>query len=124
MRRLRLRRRGLRQLRCGGDGYRSPMGVGVLVALTLPGLAVLLVVVATAEHLWSRVGRRSPLYRRERHALSAGGMDVFSAALFPGKAVDLEQQRVRELTRDDVENGAPPNTRIDLDSGVVYVDRR
>jgi hypothetical protein len=51
-------------------------------------------------------------------------MDVFSAALFPGKAIDLEQQRVRELTRDDVENGAPPGTRIDLDAGVAYVDRR
>ena len=31
---------------------------------------------------------------------------------------------MRELTRDDVENGAPPNTRIDLDSGVAYVERR
>ena len=100
------------------------MGPGVLFALTLPGLVVLLVVVAAAEHFWARLGRRSPLYRRERHALSAGGMDVFSAALFPGKAVDLEQQRVRELTRDDVEHGAPPNTGIDLDSGVAYVDRR
>ena len=100
------------------------MGVGVLFALTLPGLVVLLVVVATVEHVWSRLGRRSPLVRRERHALSAGGMDVFSAALFPGRAIDLEQQWVRELTRDDVENGAPPNTRIDLDSGVVHVDRR
>jgi hypothetical protein len=100
------------------------MGAGVLFALTLPGLVVLLVGVAAAEHLWSRLGRRSPLFRRERHALSAAGMDVFSAALFPGKAVDLEQQRVRELTRVDVENGAPPNTRIDLDSGVAYVDRR
>jgi hypothetical protein len=100
------------------------MGAGVLFALTLPGLVVLLVVVAAAEDAWARLGRRSPLYRRERHALSAGGMDVFSAALFPGRAVDLEQQRVRELTRDDVENGAPPNTRIDLDSGVAYIDRR
>ena len=100
------------------------MGAGVLFAMTLPGLVVLLVVVATVERVWSGVGRRSPVYRRERHALSAGGMDVFSAALFPGKAVDLEQQRVRELARDDVENGAPPNTRIDLDSGVAYVDRR
>ena len=35
-------------------------------------------------------------------------MDVFSAALFPGKALDLEEQRVRELRRDDVEDGAPP----------------
>ena len=100
------------------------MGPGVLFALTLPGLVVLLVVVATAEHAWSRVGRRSPLYRRERHALSAGGMDVFSAALVPGKAVDLEQQRSRELRRDDVEDGAPPYGRIDLDSGVAYLDPR
>jgi hypothetical protein len=62
------------------------------------------------------------VYRRERHALSAGGMDVFSAALFPGKAVDLELQRVREMTRDDVADGAPPFARIDLDSGVAYLD--
>ncbi len=100
------------------------MGVGLLFALTLPGLVVLLVGVAVAEHVWSRFGRRSALYGRERHALSAGGMDVFSAALSPGRAVDLEQQRVRELTRDDVENGAPPNTRIDLESGVAYVNDR
>jgi hypothetical protein len=100
------------------------MGAGVLFALTLPGLVVLLVLVAAAEAVWARLGRRSSLYRRERHALSAGGMDVFSAALFPGRAVDLEERRVRELTRDDVENGAPPNTRIDLASGVAYVDRR
>ena len=99
------------------------MGPGVLVAFTLPGLVVLLVAMAAAEHAWSRVGRKSLLTRRERHAVSAGGMDVFSAALYPGKAVDLEQQRVRELRRDDVEDGAPPN-RIDLDAGVVYLDRR
>ena len=100
------------------------MGAGVLFALTLPGLTVLLVLLAAAEHLWSRFGRRSPLYRRKRSALYAGGMDVFSAALFPGKAVDLEQQRVRELTRDDVQDGAPPYTRIDLDSGVAHLDPR
>ena len=51
-------------------------------------------------------------------------MDVFSAALFPGKAVDLEEQRVREMTRDDVGDGAPPHGRIDLDSGVAYLDVR
>jgi hypothetical protein len=31
---------------------------------------------------------------------------------------------VREMRRDDVEDGAPPTTRIDLDSGVAYLDRR
>ena len=100
------------------------MGIGVLFALTLPGLVVLLVVVATLEHAWSRLGRRSPVYRRERHALSAGGIDVFSAALVPGKAIDLAEQRVREMTRDDVADGAPPYGRIDLDSGVAYLDAR
>jgi hypothetical protein len=55
------------------------MAAGVLVALTLPGLVVLLVVVATVEHAWSRLGRRSPLHGR-RAALSAAERDVFSAA--------------------------------------------
>ena len=100
------------------------MAAGVLFALTLPGLVILLVVLAVVEHAWSRLGLRSPLHRRARHALSAGGMDVFSAALFPGKALDTEEQRHRELRRDDVEDGAPPNRRIDLDGGIVYLDRR
>ena len=75
------------------------MGAGVLVALTLPGLVILLVVLAAVEHAWSRVGRRSPLHGRERHALSASGLDVFSAALDPGR-------------------------NVDLDSGVVYLEAR
>jgi hypothetical protein len=100
------------------------MAAGVLFALTLPGLVVLLVVLAAVEHAWSRLGLRSPLHRRARHALSAGGLDVFSAALVPGRATDLEQQRIRETRRDDAEDGAPPNRRIDLDSGVAYLDAR
>jgi hypothetical protein len=49
---------------------------------------------------------------------------VFSAALVPGRAADLEEQRVRELRRDDVEDGAPPYGRVDLDSGVAYLAPR
>jgi hypothetical protein len=104
--------------------YRGVVAAGVLFAMVLPGLAILLVVLAIAEQAWSRRGRRSPLHRRARHALSAGGIDVFSAALFPGKAIDLEQQRVREITRDDADDGAPPYGRVDLDSGVAYLDVR
>ena len=106
------------------ERYGRPVGAGVLFAITLPGLVILLVVLAAVEHAWSRLGRRSPLDRRARHALSAGGMDVFSAALFPGKAIDLEEQRVREMTREDVDDGAPPYGRVDLDSGVAYLDVR
>jgi len=100
------------------------MAAGVLFALTLPGLVILLVAVAVVEQVWSRAGRRSPLHGRQRHALSAGGLDVFSAALVPGRDVDLEQQRAREIRRDVVEDGAPPYARIDLDSGIAYLDPR
>src|SRR3954451_21902864 len=100
------------------------MGAAALFALTLPGLVILLVVLASLEHAWSRLGRRSRLHGRERHALSAGGMGVFSAALIPGKAVDIEGQRVREMRRDDVEDGAPPYGRIDLAGGLASLDPR
>src|SRR4051812_14140145 len=101
--------------------YGSGMGPGLLVALTLPGLVLLLVALAVTEQLAARLGRRGLLSRTRRHALSAGGLDVFSAALAPGRAVDLEQQRARELRRDDVDDGAPPRGRIDLDGGVAYL---
>jgi hypothetical protein len=107
--------------RARGHGRATVVEVGLVVALTLPGLAVLLVVLAVVEQLWSHIGRRSPLHRRRRHARSAGGLDVFSAALAPGRAVDLEVQRTREVRRDDAEDGAPPARRIDLDSGVAWL---
>jgi hypothetical protein len=97
------------------------VGPGLLVALTLPGLVLLLVALAVTEHVWSRLGRRSPVTRRARHAVSAGGLDVFSAALAPGREADLEQQRIRETERDDVQDGAPPHSTVDLDGGVAYL---
>jgi hypothetical protein len=98
------------------------MGVGLLVSLTLPGVVLLLIAVAAAEQAWSRLGRRSRISGRRRPALSAGGMDVFSAALDPGRAADLEEQRSRAVTREDVRDGAPPRARIDLASGTALLD--
>jgi hypothetical protein len=95
------------------------MGPGVLVALTLPGVVLLLTALAMVEAVRARLGRRSLLTRRERHALSAGGLDVFSAALAPGREVDLAEQRGREMSRDDADAGAPP--LVDLERGVVYL---
>jgi hypothetical protein len=93
----------------------------MLLALTIPGLAVLLVVLAAVESLASRLRRRSPLARRHRRALSAAGADVFSAALVPGRDVDLERRRASELLREDETDGAPPRSRIDLDAGVAHL---
>src|SRR5215217_6849011 len=97
------------------------MGVGLLVSLTLPGV-VLLLVVGAAEQAWSRLGRRSRISGHRRPALSASGMDVFSAALDPGRSADLEEQRSRAVTRMEVRDGAPPWGRIDLASGTALLD--
>jgi hypothetical protein len=80
--------------------------------------------VAVAEQAWSKLGRRSRLNGRRRHVLSASGMDVFSAALDPGRALDLDEQRSRAVTREDLGDGAPPYGRIDLASGVAVLDVR
>ena len=95
--------------------------MGLVFALTIPGLAVLLVALAVVERLASRLRRRSPLYRKRRHALSAAGVDVLSAAMTPGKALDIDQRRSTELMREDETDGAPPRSRIDLDRGVAHL---
>jgi hypothetical protein len=100
------------------------MTAGVLFALTLPGLVVLLVLIALVEHVVSRQGRRSPVHRQRRAALSASGMDVFSAALSPGRATALDQHRLEEMLRDDEEDGAPRRPGcVDLERRIVYLSR-
>lgn len=98
------------------------MALGLVITLTLPGVALLLLTVAAAEQIAARLGRRGPLTRRRRHALSTAGLDVFSVALVPGRDTELQERQVREMTREDPGDGAPPRTRIDLDSGVVHLD--
>ena len=98
------------------------MGVGLLVSLTLPGVVLLLVAVAAAEQAWSRLARGSRISGRRRAALSASGMDVFSAVLDPGRSADLEEQRSRAVTREDVREGAPPWGRIDLVAGTAFLE--
>jgi hypothetical protein len=84
------------------------MGVGFLFAMTLPGLVVILTVLAVVEQVLSRRGRRSIVSGSTRTALSASGLDAFSSALLPGKAVELEQRRIEAFLRDEEDDGAPP----------------
>jgi Family of unknown function (DUF6191) len=88
------------------------MAVGFLFAMTLPGVVVILTVLAVIEQVLSRRGRRSIISKSNRTALSASGMDVFSSALMPGKAIELEQRRVEAFLRDDDGDAAPPQPRL------------
>lgn len=70
---------------------------GLLVALTLPGVVLALVVLALAERLAASGGRRGLISRRTRPRLSASAFDAFAAAMSPGPAVQQAQQRVEEI---------------------------
>ena len=99
--------------------YAGRVAAGLLLTLTLPGVVLLLLAVAVVEQLAAVRGRRGPVTRRHRHALSAGGLDVFSAALAPGRAVDLEEQQARHMIADDIGDGAPPRGGIDVERGIA-----
>lgn len=96
---------------------------GALLALTLPGLLLGLLVLAVVEQVTARRGHRSRLAGSTRPRLSAAGFDVFSAAVSPGRAAQLEQRRVEAQLRDDEADGAPPRAQVDLDRRVVVVRR-
>ena len=51
--------------------HAGAVGLGMVFALTIPGLAVLLVVLAVVERAASGLRRGSRLQDKERHALSA-----------------------------------------------------
>lgn len=90
------------------------MNFAVLFAATLPGLVVLLIVLAAIE----RVLRR----RKGRSSLSAAGLDVFSAAMLPGRAVELEHRAEAKERRLGPSDGAPPHG-VDLVGGTARVRR-
>ena len=97
------------------------MGPDALVMLTLPGLVIVLTILAAIEHVLSMLGRRSMVHRRRRHRLSTTSLEVFTGAVLPGKANELEQRRLERQLRADAQDGAPPGGRVDLKAGIAYL---
>lgn len=95
--------------------------MGVAFALTLPGLAVLLLAVAFLDQAMLRLRGRGIVPWRRDTQVSSTGFDLLHAALSPGKQDELDQRHTEELVRDDEDDGAPPRSRVDLDDGVAYL---
>jgi hypothetical protein len=95
--------------------------VGVAFAMTLPGLVVLLVVVAFADQVLLTVRGHGLVPWRRDTQVSSTGFDLLHAALSPGKQHELDQRRTEELVRDEEDEGAPPRSRVDLDAGVAHL---
>ena len=95
------------------------------VFMTLPGLVVLLTVLAFVDQLLLRAGRAGVLPWRNaarQGQISATGFEQLHASFSPGKQSELKERQSALLMRDDEEDGAPPNrTTVDLDGGVAVI---
>ncbi len=102
--------------------------MALLVAMTIPGLAVGLIALAAADRLALWFGGRSwlPWQRsgRARREVSSTAFDEMHATLYAGKRLQLEQRRTEQLLRDDAGDGAAPRSEIDLDrrAAVIRLD--
>jgi hypothetical protein len=87
------------------------MAPALIFAMSLPGLVVMLIVLAAVT-------------RRRRPDVAAAGLDVFAAAILPGKQAELDQRHVSEQLRDDADDAAPPLVTVDLDRGTARIRSR
>ena len=91
--------------------------------MTLPGLVLLLLLVAVVEQVAARLRRRSPLTRRTRPTLTAAGMDFMAVLTMPEKERELDQRASEKVRRVTQEDGAPPRSTVDLDAGTARIAR-
>ncbi|WP_018683759.1 DUF6191 domain-containing protein [Actinokineospora enzanensis] len=92
--------------------------MGVLWAMSLPGLVVGLIVFAAIERFGPR--RRS----RAGTPMSAAGFDELGAMFYGSKREEIEYRQSSLMHRDDEEDGAPPRDSADLDGYGVRIVRR
>ncbi|MFK0160174.1 DUF6191 domain-containing protein [Streptomyces sp. NPDC090499] len=92
--------------------------------MTLPGLVVLLTVVAFVDQLLLRAGRAGVLPWRNaarQGQVSATGFEQLHAALSPGKQHELKERQSALVLRDDEEDGAPRRSTVDLTAGTAVI---
>lgn len=94
--------------------------MGALMAMTIPGLAVALVLFAFAEVLWNKLtGSRLLPWTRKRggRPLAATGFEEVTAVFQGSKHYEFEQRQTTLMHREDKSDGAPPRNEIDLIAG-------
>lgn len=98
--------------------------MGWLLAMTLPGLVLLLTLLAAVERfgLWAQERSWLPwMKKRPGMSISSAGFDELTATLQGAKRIELDYRQSSLMLRDDEADGAPPRTTVDLDEGVVRI---
>jgi hypothetical protein len=95
----------------------------MVVFLTIPGLAILLILLAAVDGLGMWAHRRVglPWRKNSERPLSAPGLDEMHAMLYAGKRQELDHKRSSLMMRDDTEDSAPPRSSVDLDRGRAII---
>ena len=95
--------------------------------LTLPGLVILLTVLAIVDQILFRAGRAGLLPWRNsarQGQVASTGFEQLHATFSPGKHEELKARASTLILRDDEEDGAPPGqSQIDLDAETVTMYR-
>ncbi len=97
-------------------------GMGLLVFLTIPGLALLLIALAGLEVAFGRLtGSRVLPWSRGRSGtpVAAAGFEEVTAVFQGAKHHEFEQRRTTLMHREDLADGAPPRDEIDLSAGAA-----
>ncbi|MFB6889104.1 DUF6191 domain-containing protein [Kitasatospora sp. NPDC056327] len=98
--------------------------MGLVFAMTIPGLVCLLVALAFVDQLALRA-RRSRLVpwrgTGREGQISATGFEQLHAQFSAGKQNELDERRSSLMLRDEEDDGAPPRTRVDLAASVAVV---
>lgn len=90
------------------------------VFVTLPGLVILLTVVAFADQILRMTGRG-----RRTGQVSSTGFEQLHATFSQGKQNELKERQSALVLRDDEEDGAPPNrSTVDLAGGRAVIRTR
>jgi Family of unknown function (DUF6191) len=99
--------------------------VAVVFFMTIPGLAVGLILLAALDRagLWLHDRSGLPWYRNGHRPAHAAGLDELQAVFQSGTRHAIERRRAELVLRDDEHDGAPPLVRVDLDKGHVLITR-
>ncbi|MFJ6141521.1 DUF6191 domain-containing protein [Kitasatospora sp. NPDC092286] len=80
-------------------------------------MVIFLIIIMVVERLW----RWATKVKRKGTSISQAGLDEFQSAFQSMKRVQVEQQQTELMLRDEEGESAPPNNRIDLNSGKVII---
>ncbi|WP_345701679.1 DUF6191 domain-containing protein [Kitasatospora terrestris] len=99
-------------------------------ALTLPGLALAVVLFALASTVFRRLARSGLVPARLRRrsgrlggplSVSTVAVEVFTGSVNTGKAVELDERSAEAMRRDEEGDGAPPRSTVDLQTGRAVI---